>query len=163
MEIYLLRHGIAEPPRPGLDDPERALLPEGKKRLRSVLRAAKAAGVQPSLIMTSPYRRAVETAEIAAKALGYTEEIVRTNTLQPGRTPEEVWEELQTTHSESGILLAGHEPLFGYLAAFLLGTPSLLVDVKKGSLIRIDVEQSGPRPRGVLRWYLTPKLIAPRR
>ena len=45
MQVYLLRHGIAEPPRPGLDDPGRALLPEGKKRLRAVLRAAKAAGV----------------------------------------------------------------------------------------------------------------------
>jgi phosphohistidine phosphatase len=162
MQVYLLRHGIAEPPRPGLDDPGRALLPEGKKRLRAVLRAAKAAGVQPALVMTSPYRRAKETAEIAAKSLGYADEIVTTNALQPGRMPEEIWEELRSIAADS-VLLAGHEPLFGYLTGFLLSTPSLLIDVKKGSIVRIDVEQSGPRPRGVLRWYLTPKLAAPRR
>jgi hypothetical protein len=37
----------------------------------------------------------------------------------------------------------------------LLGAPELLVDVKKGSLGRIDVSGLGPRPRGVLRWILT--------
>ena len=162
MQIHLLRHGIAEVGKIGMSDSERALVPEGKKKLRAVLRIAKAADVQPTLILTSPYRRAVETAEIAATELGYSGEIVKSNALRPGCAPEEVWDEIRTYSSEERILLSGHEPLFGYLAGFLLSTPSMLIDVKKGSLIRIDMDQIGLRPRGVLRWYLTPKLAVNR-
>jgi len=79
-------------------------------------------------------------------------------TLEPGRAPAQVWDEIRAHSSEREILLAGHEPLLGYLTGFLLGAPSLLIDLKKGSLVRIDMDHVGLRPRGVLRWYLTPKL-----
>ena len=64
MRIYLLRHGIAEEGI-GKRDSERALTDEGKKKLRDLLNLAKHAGVEPSLVMSSPYRRAQETAEAA--------------------------------------------------------------------------------------------------
>ena len=66
MKIYILRHGIAEEAQGNQPDSERALTAEGKKKLRSVLRTAAAADVAPSLILTSPLRRAVQTAQIAA-------------------------------------------------------------------------------------------------
>ena len=162
MEIYILRHGIAEEAKAGMDDAARALVPEGKKKLQAVLRTAAAAGVAPSLILTSPLRRAVETAQIAAEVLGYKGEIIQEDALRLGKSPQDVWDELRTHRSEPQVLLAGHEPQFGYLAAYLLGAPSVQVDVKKGSIIRIDVDQFGPHPKGVLRWYLTPKLAAAR-
>jgi phosphohistidine phosphatase len=64
VQIYLLRHGIAENTTP---DSERALTPEGREKLRRVLARARAADVALSLILSSPYRRAIETAEIAAE------------------------------------------------------------------------------------------------
>jgi len=158
MEIYILRHGIAEDAKPGIDDGARALVPEGKKRLQAVLRIAAAAGVAPSLILTSPLRRALETAEIAAEVLGYNGSIVKEDALRPGKSPQDVWDELRTHKEEPQVVLAGHEPQFSYLAAYLLGAPALAVDVKKGSLLRIDVDQFGAHPKGVLRWYLTPRL-----
>ena len=158
MEIYILRHGIAEVAKPGAPDPERALTPEGKKKLREVLRVAKAAKVGPSLILTSPFRRAVETAEMAAEVLGYEQELVRTNALTPGSTPQEVWDEIRTHRDSDELLLAGHEPLLGHVMGYLLGTPTLLVDFKKGAICRIDMEEFGAQPRGVLRWFLVPKL-----
>jgi phosphohistidine phosphatase SixA len=63
VQIYLLRHGIAENSTP---DSDRALTPEGREKLRRVLARARDADVAPSLILSSPYRRALETAEIAA-------------------------------------------------------------------------------------------------
>ena len=69
MQIYILRHGIAEDAGPGQSDSERALTSEGKKKLRNVLRAAHEAGVTPALILTSPLKRAVQTAELAAEIL----------------------------------------------------------------------------------------------
>jgi phosphohistidine phosphatase len=160
MQIYILRHGISEDPKPGATDADRALTSEGKKKLRTVLKVAHRADVSPSLILTSPFRRALETAEIAAEELGYREELVHTRALIPSSDPQSVWDEVRAHKQADEMMLVGHEPLFSQLVAFLLGAPELHVDVKKGSLIRIDVAQFGPRPHGVLRWILTPKLAA---
>jgi phosphohistidine phosphatase len=158
MQIYLLRHGIAEDrPASGRDE-DRALTQEGKKKLRMVLKMAADAGVQPTLILTSPYRRAVDTAEIAADELGYKEDMLKVKALEPDGSPEDVWDEIRVHKSAGALLLAGHEPLFSALAAYLLGALNLEIDFKKGALVRIDVDKMGAAPQGVLRWMLTPKL-----
>ncbi len=158
MELYLLRHGIAEDGRPGQSDSERALTAEGKKKLRSVLKLARYGGVSPTLVISSPYRRAIETAEIAAGVFDYKGEILRTEALIPPAKPEGVWAVLRDQKDEMQVLLAGHEPLFSGLAAYLLQCPTLQIDFKKGALVRIDFERLGAEPRGVLKWMLVPRL-----
>ena len=156
LQIYLLRHGIAENAAPGQPDSGRALTTEGKEKLRRVIRRARAADVTLSLILSSPYRRALETAEIAAEALGYSEQIVQTATLLPEAAPREAWEEIRSHRQEKAVLLASHEPLMSSLAAFLLRSPALQVDMKKAALVRIDCESLGRDPSGTLKWMLTP-------
>src|SRR5579863_5406571 len=111
MELYILRHGIAADGEAGQPDSGRTLTPEGRKKLRAMLQSAAAAGVAPSLILTSPYKRAVQTAQLAAAALGYGGELLRTNALVPGSTPQAVWEEVRVHRDQRQILLSGHEPL----------------------------------------------------
>ena len=139
MELYFLRHGIAEDHSATGRDQDRRLTEEGREKLRRVLKRAAAAGVEPSLILSSPYKRAVETAEIAASELHYKGEI-REHRDQPS------------------ILLAGHEPLFSSTVALLLGSTRQMVDFRKAALVRIDVHAFGPAPQGVLQWMLTAKL-----
>lgn len=158
MQIYLLRHGIAEDGKPGRPDSERALTNEGRDKLRRVLKRGRAAEVAPSLILSSPYKRALETAEIAAEVLGYAGRIVRAGELVPEASPYDLWEEVRTHKDEASILLASHEPLMSSVAAFLLNSPSLAVDMKKAALIRIDVDRVSPQPHGILKWMLTPAL-----
>jgi phosphohistidine phosphatase len=158
MEIYLLRHGIAEDGQVGQPDAERVLTADGKKKLRNVLRAAAAAGVAPSLILTSPYKRAVQTAQLAAEILDYKGELLRTKALEPGSSPKPVWDEIRVHKDESRILLSGHEPLFSRLTAYLLNSPELQIDFKKGAMACVEVERFTAEPHGVLRWFLTPKL-----
>jgi phosphohistidine phosphatase len=153
VQIYLLRHGIAENSTP---DSERALTSEGRDKLRRVLARARGADVAPSLILSSPLRRALETAEIAAEVLGYHGKVVKIRALVPDASPYETWEEISQRSGESGILLASHEPLMSSLAAFLLASPALVVDFKKAGLMRVDCERIGPQPKGVLKWMLTP-------
>jgi phosphohistidine phosphatase len=153
MQIYLLRHGIAEDARPGMADADRALTPEGKEKLRRVL---KRAGIVPSLILSSPYKRAVETADLAVQVLGYTGKVVRIEALVPHGSPYSVWDELRARRGETAVLLTGHEPLMSSIVAFLLDSPALQVDMKKAALVRIDCERSGSKPGGVLKWMLTP-------
>jgi phosphohistidine phosphatase len=158
MEIYILRHAIAEDHRPGRRDQDRALTDEGRKKLRPVLERARAARVEPSLILTSPYVRAVQTAEMAAEALGYKGTLVRTDALVPGSVPQATWLEIRDHRGEKAILLAGHEPLLSAITAYLLGVPELAIDFKKGALLRLDVDASAREPHGTLQWLLTPKL-----
>lgn len=156
MEIYLLRHAIAENARPGQPDAERALTQEGRDKLRRVMQRARAAGVKPSVILSSPYRRAQETAAVAKEILGGV--IERCDALTPESSPHNAWEEIRARKSEGALLLSSHEPLMSSMAAFLLGAPSLEVDMKKSALIRVDCDRFGPQPKSVLKWMLTPAL-----
>lgn len=160
MKIYLLRHGIAEDRKPGRPDSERALTPEGREKLRRVLRRAQAAKAAPSLILTSPYLRAVETAETAAEILGCKHKIIRCEALVPNGSPHLVWEEIKSYAREEGILLSGHEPLMSRMVAYLMGAPSLPVEMKKGALALVTVKRFSADPQGVLRWLLTAALAA---
>jgi phosphohistidine phosphatase len=157
MEIYLLRHGIAEDGKPGRPDSERALTEEGREKLRRVLRRARGAGVRPDVILASPYRRAVETADEAVDVLRYSGKVALTPALTPDAAPFDAWEEIRSRQSEGAILLASHEPLMSSLAAFLLGG-SVQVDMKKAALLRVDCDRFPPGPRGVVKWMLTPAL-----
>jgi len=158
MEIYILRHGIAEEARGGMADAERALTETGREKLRRVLERARAAGVAPSLILTSPYRRAKETAQTAGEVLGCGK-VVESDVLVPGSAPADVWEAICARRREGAILRAGHEPLLGMTVAHLLGAPAMHVDLKKAALVRIDEENFSGAPRGILKWMLTPRLV----
>ena len=162
MHVYLLRHGIAEEDRPGLNDADRALTADGRRKLRHVLKAVAEARVKPTLIISSQLKRAIQTAEIAKEVLGYQGEILRTKALAPGASVEQVWEEIRVRREESAVLLSGHNPLFDALAGYLLAAPQLQVEFKKGAIMRIDIESFGTHPKGALCWYLTAKLSASR-
>ncbi len=158
MELYLLRHGIAEEGHAGTPDADRGLTAEGRRKLRQVLTRAAQAGVNPDLILSSPLKRARQTAEIAKQELGYKEAISLSSALIPSAHPKDAWTEIRAHAGVDCLLLVGHNPLFSTLAAFLLGTPDAQIDFKKGSIMRIEFEHPTLQPRGVLRWYLTPRL-----
>jgi len=158
MEIYILRHGIAEDPKSGVPDADRAMTDAGKEKLRAVLEQAHDVRVRPSLILSSPYKRATQTAHIAGQVLK-CHKIVEAEVLVPDSAPKAVWELICSHKREPALLIAGHEPLLGMTVGYLLGAPSLQVDLKKAALVRIDQETFSGAPRGILKWMLTPRLV----
>ena len=156
MDIYVLRHGDAEEQETGLADRDRKLTAKGKRDLKAVLRVARAAEVAPDVILASPLRRAQETAAIAAEILG-CKQIFETRNLLPGASPEQIWKEIGTDYKVETILLAGHLPHLGSLIGLLLEA-AIMVDLKKGSLVRIETNGKLGPPRGVLKWMITTKL-----
>ena len=158
MEVYLLRHGIAEERSESGKDSDRRLTDEGRAKLRGVLERAHAAEVRPTLILSSPLRRALETAEIAAHQLGYEGKIVRTPALAPESSPQNVWNTIREHGEQESILLAGHEPLFSAAMAHFLGSTRAMVQFRKGALARIDFHVLGSVPVGALQWMITAKL-----
>jgi phosphohistidine phosphatase len=162
MHLYLLRHGIAADAQAGESDTTRALTSDGRRKLRKVLKAVAEAKVKPTLMWSSELKRAIQTAEVAKAVLGYQGEILRTKALAPGADAEQVWEEIRVHRDEASLMLVGHNPQFDQLAPYLLGTPHLAMDFKKGAIMRIDIESFGARPKGTLCWYLTAKLSSSR-
>ena len=156
--VNILRHGIAEDASKETSDADRALTAAGKRKLAAVLKRARVAGVAPQLILTSSLVRAMQTAHIAGAALGVDEAIRQTDKLLPNASPADTWSELRSLASQGELLVVGHEPHLSRLAVFLLGAPGLRLDLKKGGLIRIRIENAGPKPHGILEWILTPRL-----
>jgi phosphohistidine phosphatase len=159
MQIHLLRHGTAEDIQAGSSDFGRKLTAAGREEVRHAVKCAGPA-VAPTLILTSPFARAMETAEIAAAVVGYTGNIVCTEALVPTARPDLVWQEIRSRPDESQILLAGHEPLLSQLTAYLLNCPTLQVDMRKATLVRIDIDRFAGKPCGVLKWVLPPDIRA---
>lgn len=156
MEVYVLRHGHAEPRRPDHPDAERALIPKGKRGVRDVLAMAQKAKAAPQLILTSPLLRAQETAAVAATVFADCPVSV-TRGLLPSGSAEALWKELCANPALSRVLLVGHSPHLEQLIAYLLGA-ALSVDLKKGALVSIACPQSSAPPHGALQWMLTPRL-----
>src|SRR5262245_34770965 len=100
MQIYLLRHGIAEDAKPRQSDADRSLTDEGREKLRRILKRASSGGAEPTVIVSSPLRRAVQTAEEAAQALKYKGQILLSRALIPEASPAEVWEEIRVHKRE---------------------------------------------------------------
>ena len=99
---------------------------------------------------------ALETAALAAEALGYSGEIERIRALEPDVSRYDVWDEIRRRVPDGPLLLVGHEPLLSALAAYLLNSPALLIDMKKSALVRVDCERAGPQPKCALKWIITP-------
>jgi phosphohistidine phosphatase len=158
MQIYVLRHGVAEDPGPGQSDASRRLTDKGKSKLRTILTRAREAGVAPDVILTSPLVRARETAVIAKEELGFAGELLETEVLVPFSTSVKVWEEIRSDYRDSAqILVVGHDPLFSDLVCFLTGAPCGRIIMKKGAMAFVEVDSPGPTPHGTLIWLLTAK------
>src|SRR2546429_2416101 len=113
MQLYIVRHGIAidreDPKCP--PDPERYLSEEGVEKTKAVAKGLASLRVAPGLFVTSPYTRAVQTAEIFADALDYSKQkIRRSELLLPGAEPTLLFRELARDKQASSIFLFGHAP-----------------------------------------------------
>jgi len=154
MEIDILRHGASLPAEPGGADTDRPLSEQGRAQVKDVVERARDAGAKPSLILASSYARAVETAAIAARILGYSGTIVESRSLEPDRSPFDLWDALRERTEESEILLVGHLPLLGDLVSILLGKG---VGITPGTMLRIHVPELVPEPAATLQWVLQPR------
>ena len=155
MRLYVLRHAIAEDGAPGQPDSARQLTGTGRSRCRLVLARARASGVRPATILSSPYARAVQTAEIAKAELGVPSAPVTTMTLAPWAHVEDLWDEVRDRSQAGDVLLSGHNPQLSLFTAWLLGARADALWLKKSALAALDIGRAGPDPRAELRWLLT--------
>jgi len=159
MELYLVRHAIAEDHADAGDD-ERALTEAGTAKMIRATQGLRKLKVRPDLILTSPLRRARETAEILAQGLDRAKVEVMAE-LSPAAEVKTVTQGLRSHARLKALMLVGHQPGLSELASLLLTglERRLYVDFKKGGVACIEAELGEDTPRCVLRWLLTPKLL----
>lgn len=161
MQLYIVRHGIAidreDPQCP--PDPDRYLTEEGVEKTKGVARGLAALGATGDLFLTSPYVRAVQTAEIVASTLGYEKQkIRRTDSLLPGTEPSLLFRELAKDKQTSAVLVFGHAPHLDDLIATAVGAKKHVTELKKAGVALIELKRISP-PIGMLVWLATPKLL----
>jgi phosphohistidine phosphatase len=144
MNLYLLRHGIAvDPSAPNITkDAERPLTPKGQRRLRQIAEAMGALKVSFDVILSSPYVRAKQTAEIVAETLKRQKLLKVSDHLTPDGNPKSLIQELNELRPKpKNILLVGHEPYLSKLIALLTtGNTNMEIDLKKGGLCKLEAE-----------------------
>jgi phosphohistidine phosphatase len=159
LELYLIRHGVAaERGKDWPDDSKRPLTPEGVARLRKEARGLNKIDVTFDQIVTSPLVRTRQTAEVFSEELKSKPPIIVSDALAPAGTPAAVVQEITKHVRKARVALVGHEPNLGELAAQLIGARNPLV-FKKGGICRIDFDMLPPKGGGMLRWFLTPKML----
>jgi phosphohistidine phosphatase len=153
MELYFLRHGAAAPRDDWEgEDASRPLTEQGREEVARV--AAFLARTAPALdaIVTSPYRRASETADIVAQHLNLQDKVVSDARIAPGFDADRLVKLVKQFPEAEALLLVGHEPDFSITIRELTGGRVLL---KKGALAFVETAEKSPK-RGVLVWLVQP-------
>ena len=156
--LYLLRHGEADHDGPPTwaHDSERPLTREGKERMALQAGAMKRMEIAIEAIVTSPYRRARQTAEAVAAAYHLEDRITESDLLEPGATFQDLLRTLRTVRAER-ILVVGHAPDLGAWAGELIGGEA--IPLGKGWLAWIRLESEMENGGGRLKALLPADLM----
>jgi phosphohistidine phosphatase len=160
MLLYLMRHGIAidreDPECP--PEPERFLTPKGIEKTRGAAHGLLALKVNPDLVLSSPYLRAVQTAEIACVALELpVSDIKRTDALLPGASPLMLFEELSKCKADE-VLCFGHAPNMDEVIAHAVHAQKAFTQLKKAGCACLEMSSLSPVD-GELLWLMTSRAL----
>ncbi len=163
MNLYIIRHAIAadSADSDSETDSQRALTDKGRKKMRQIAKALRHLGVEFDLILSSPYVRARETAEILANVFKMKNEILFSDNLVPLGNPELLIGEISEEHRVDSLALVGHEPHLSTLIG-LLTAENARVDMtlKKGGVCYLTADDlHHPDHRATLEWLLTPGIL----
>lgn len=160
MRLYLVRHAIAENVSATGLDADRGLTSEGKARMRGAAEGLRALDVRLDRILTSPSRRAVETAAILASAVADAE-IDLLDALSPGAVAATVLAALRPYRQLPSVALVGHQPDLGYLASHIMTgrSDACPLPFKKGAVACFQTATTAGALRGVPEWFMTSKQL----
>ena len=163
MNLYFLRHARAHPRSPKWDpDSKRPLTDEGEKQAEKVACGLRELDIDFDVILSSPYVRALKTAQIAADILK-NKKLHTIAHLASDGSPEQLIEHLNKEYLKvKNILLVGHEPYMTQLMSVLLtGNKDLQIDFKKAGVAKLSVDKSLQFGKcASLDWILTPQQVA---
>jgi len=162
MRLYFLRHATAVPHgAPAYEDSDRPLTAEGRLEAVEVAAGLRRAKVNPNLVLTSPWRRALETAELVAKDIKSRPAVKTIPELTGDSDPRATLSALKPYATYAQLLLVGHEPHLSATLTYLIaahGQAAILL--KKAGAACVEIDRVPPGAGGgILRWLMTPKQL----
>jgi phosphohistidine phosphatase len=155
MILYLMRHANAGAFRgnPTLDA-KRGLIKEGKEQCVLMARVLSALKVQVDLIVSSPLKRCLQTAQFVGTELGYDAKVEVSPALAPSGSYADFQAFLAACADREGVLVVGHNPnVFQFLGRLITGNGGASIRMRKGSMARVDMHRHPPR----LQWLIDPR------
>jgi phosphohistidine phosphatase len=159
IELYFFRHGIAvdREDTTVTSDADRPLTDEGRRKTRLAAKGLERLELGIDRILTSPWLRAVETADIVADVLGMDR--AELPELAGNRSVDELLGALSRQRDER-VLLVGHEPLLGNTVGRLLCSGAdFRIDLKKSGVCAVQLDALPPRAPATLLWLLTSRQL----
>ncbi len=164
MKLYIVRHASAE--AAGETEPEtdsqRQLTDKGRKKMTRIARGLKELEPKLDRILTSPYLRAAQTAEILRKTYRLDPaRVSESPNLVPMGSADQLIAEMLANYSDAKrIALVGHEPSLSQLISVLTsGDTGLAIHFKKGGICRLSVDTLQYGRCAVLDWILFPSQL----
>ncbi|HEY4904450.1 MAG TPA: phosphohistidine phosphatase SixA [Candidatus Sulfotelmatobacter sp.] len=157
MILYFLRHASAgEHLMNPKKDEKRALDSEGIEQCGYVGRALAAIEVQVDAIISSPLKRATQTAFLVGNELGYEGKLQLDVNLRPGAVLADFRKLLEKYARQEAIMVVGHNPNLSQFLGSVISDSGCeaSVELKKGAVARVEMRRSS----GTLHWCLTPKV-----
>jgi len=165
-QLLIVRHAIAEErdeaAQLGHSDAERPLTKKGIKKMQAIAAGIARLVPPPIRIVSSPLRRAQQTAELLITAFPDTPLTIEQR-LAPGGTLKQLINQLnqQFGKSEGTIILVGHEPdLSSLISLLLFGEASAAIQLKKGGAALLDFPGHIDSGQAILLWLQTPRQLS---
>lgn len=158
MNLYLIRHAIAVDAYE--DDSQRPLTDKGKKKMRQIAKGLRALGVEFDQIISSPYVRAAETAEVLTDVFKMKKEVQFSDNLVPAGDPDLLIAELSEVSNADSIAIVSHEPFLTALIGLLVSdTANVDITLKKGGVCRLSADDLPHTRKATMDWLLTPGVL----
>jgi phosphohistidine phosphatase len=156
MNLFLMRHANAGLRRdnPALDT-KRGLIKEGKEQCMLMARVLGAFKVQVDVIVSSPLKRALQTAQFVGTEMGYEAKVEVSPALGLTATYADFQQLLAKYAHREGVLMVGHNPnIFQFLGKLITGNGGASIRMRKGSIARVDLDRHPPQ----LHWLIDPRM-----
>jgi phosphohistidine phosphatase len=164
MELFLFRHGEAgKRLQSGSKDFDRPLTSTGQKEIESISISLKKLKINFDRIITSPLKRAHQTAVIVSNVFAIEDRVEDWGELKPEGNRLELYKKLSQLKSDLSLLIIGHQPYLSEMIGDLIfhhdGDNDPRIILKKSGLAKIVITSFMPTMKGELRWLLSPKLL----
>jgi len=111
--------------------------------------------VQVDVVVSSPLKRALQTAQFVATEMGYEAKVEVSPALAPGGDYAAFQQLLTKYAGFEGVLAVGHNPsVFQFLGRLITGNGGAAIRMRKGSVARVDLDRHPP----LLQWLIDPRM-----
>ena len=163
MQLLIIRHGHAEEradfAKLCSDDALRPLTSDGRKDVKKVAKGLRQLCPTIDVLASSPFTRAIETAEVIAEVFGDLK-IIQRPELVPNKRRDLLLRWLQSQKSKATVAIVGHEPHLSAVASWLMtGLGDAIIELKKGAVCLLEFDGEIAPGRARMKWLMTARLL----